>query len=375
MKILLLGLLLLSQAGPSAEAAKEGYGAHGGHAKEIDSKLYLFDFIDGGVRLNPYVNPDVTPNPVILKRLQRKFVHFKEVPIPIEIIARKLTEVALYDRLSALSLLAAIEMYHWALIDEPLIPLPIPNNQLESTPGKIYQLAIRSGRKIQVNVTGFLHLADDLHRAGLIFHEASYALVSLETLKIDSGEKACREVQVQDGKKARDLVGYLFSLAMREGEELFMPQVDEVIVSKEVRLFFPANPNLNLHQGAIISNPRLNLYAETISVLPGFLSNEGTVDIMPLDWKRIREKNRDLCKKYDSKPIKMRIEIEANAFYFFRHASFQGPNGIDFHLTTVKSLPNESRRAVFRTPEFHASECEIEMERAAQAYMETYLFL
>ena len=108
-------VVLLSLVSSTVFADPDRVG-NGGDGVIIGNHIYVLDLVEAGVEENPFFNEEIQIDTEIQSRLE---IIFSKIPnMPVNLLARKLSEIKAVDRIFALALLKTAEMYHWRLINE-----------------------------------------------------------------------------------------------------------------------------------------------------------------------------------------------------------------------------------------------------------------
>lgn len=165
----------LSSTTPSFAGGKEN---GGGDGVMINSVPYLYDLVEAGVETAPYFDPSSVTEPFILAAVQRKF--HNNAKVPVELLARKLSEIWHADRFLGQALIKTIGLYSWAWTRRALSDLPDDGDTVLNPiiKGDLVQLAVRSGRFIYLDDSLWSLMPNNENRVALIVHEANYAVYS-----------------------------------------------------------------------------------------------------------------------------------------------------------------------------------------------------
>lgn len=171
-------------------------GGNGGNGVYIHGQFYFFDLVEHGVEKNPYFDPSVTVNAEIKDRL----LNTLPSEFPIELIAKKLSELEKIDPIFSNVIMRAMELYDWVLIESELKTIDDTETILNI---ELNQIAVRTNEKIYIDRYLWRKL-DKANRTALIFHEAIYALIlpkeDRQTGSLD-----------QSSSSARAITGFIFT--------------------------------------------------------------------------------------------------------------------------------------------------------------------
>jgi hypothetical protein len=214
--------LVMSTLAGSAQARESGPG-NGGDGILVNGKIYSLDLVEAGVGVaeNPYFDPQVpsVSDPeyaLFFERVQKTIGHLQDAPV--ELLSRKLYEISRVDRLFSRIILKTLEAYLWVMVSEPLRDIQDEDTNLELSSDRWFQLAIRRDVSILLQQDLWQRL-DPAHRVALILHEVLYANLPVESrverVELESGKIKEIEYYVQVSRKARVVVGYLFTPQFR----------------------------------------------------------------------------------------------------------------------------------------------------------------
>ncbi len=270
MKSVLAAALIATTLIGSASARESGPG-NGGDGVLVNGRLYSLDLLEAGdsVAENPYFDPQVPAADdqeyaKILDRVSRALGHLPQAPI--DLVARKLFEVSKLDPVFSLVTLQTIELYSWSLVGEQLRDIQDEDTNLSISPDRWVQLAIRRDVSIVLQKDYWAQL-DPAHRAALVFHEVLYALLppewQEEVVPVGHGKTRIVQWSVQLSRRARAVVGYLFSRQLpakgRAGLVRVLDGRFPVVGSDE------SSVNLTeVEPGRIHYNGSMSLFAETV---------------------------------------------------------------------------------------------------------------
>ncbi len=186
---------------------------NGGEAIEIQNKLYLLDFVESGIELNPKFDSNRRSNNSFNDRVLKALANIEDEQTLVA-VANKLEDIFKLNPVTARSLLIAIESFSWAMLPRLLLPIPTEAGPIDFNGAPRYLLAVRKNRVIRIIRENWERL-DSGSRPGLIFHEVIYSLLKPE-------RKVCRWTSapfkkdtltyfLQVSAPARDIVGHLFS--------------------------------------------------------------------------------------------------------------------------------------------------------------------
>lgn len=224
-KILILILFLL----PVLSFAKEGHDqGNGGDALRIGDQLYMLDLVEAGVEKSPFFSKSIAMDKKYLQRMEKAF---DSTSIPVALVAQKLSEVATFDKLFALSVIRSIELYSWRLVSSALVDIKDEDSSLDYRKEDLVQMAIRRDGTVRINREAW-HLMNDENKAALVIHEAVYALIKPNQDKI------------QSSPRAREVTGYLFT-----------SDLERLGTSGLIRILKQDFPSLNLAAGLMGLQP------------------------------------------------------------------------------------------------------------------------
>ena len=229
MKTKILNLLMMVALAAPLAAHAQTIAAHegaetgnGGDGVVVDGQTYLLDFVEAGIERVPFFDLGSIAASNDLVRLQRPLgglMTRSGIEPTLELVARKIAEVRVADAVLAEGLLAAIEAFDWRLVSIDLIDVQDESTYLSVPRSRIVQLAIRGQRTIRVSQTRWeqsIRRFSNEQRAGLIMHEAAYALITPRLIGTVDGVAVYR----QSSQKTRELNGYLFTADLgRAGAE------------------------------------------------------------------------------------------------------------------------------------------------------------
>lgn len=183
-----------------------------------------------GVETSPYFNHDLTIDSKIRDRIQRKFHNLGFSSRIQELIARKLTEIKTIDSFFTYTVLKAMELYSWRIVNNKLLDIKDEDSILEYQNQELVQLAIRRGRTIRINRTLWNSEAfDDYNKVALIFHEAIYSCIIPKEMVFDEDK-----VYSQSSPRAREVTGYIFTSEIKQGSEAFIRMLGNDFVSRKM---------------------------------------------------------------------------------------------------------------------------------------------
>lgn len=151
--------------------------------------FFLLDLYETGVHTNPYFDQNQPTDAEILSRVQNAFPLDSTVH---ESLARKISEVAAFDKMLGFGLLKALEMLNWKQVDYPLVNVPDEGTVYR---GQLYQGAIRQGMSVFFRAEHWGKL-DDSNRVALLMHELIYALYHPE--EFGNGQHVQRSHRVRE---------------------------------------------------------------------------------------------------------------------------------------------------------------------------------
>ncbi len=190
MKNLITIVLLLTSFSLRASGGHDTGG--GGIGVPVDGRIYLYDFIEGGIEESAFIDEGIADEMRALPSVEASIATTPEVQ---SLIVAKLNEVYAKSPTAALALLEMISSMGWRFVASPLretddIGRTPFRNRLERR-----QIAVRDDRLKVVSIDrDYLALMPVSHQVGLFFHEIIYAL---------SGQT--------DSANSRMLVAYVFS--------------------------------------------------------------------------------------------------------------------------------------------------------------------
>lgn len=160
----------------------------------MGDQLYLLDLVESGAELAPYFDQSIEIDSLIMKKIEKIF---DGQDIPVELVARKLTELKAFDPVLAKSILYSMEFFTWSWVQPELLPVDGEDSNLKYPQDKLVQLAVRRSRRVQIYREAW-SLLDKNHQAALLIHEAVFALLKPE----ENGK--------QSNQRVREIVGALF---------------------------------------------------------------------------------------------------------------------------------------------------------------------
>lgn len=190
MKWLVTILLMTSMA---SFAGDKG---NGGDGIERNGKLYVLDLVEAGVEEAPYFRSGTVAPSLLKLRLE---MAFGSDGYPVDLIARKLVEIADGNPHLSAAIAQVIEEYNWRLVNSSLIDIKDEYTVLDYKDLK--QLAIRKQNTISIDKSLWAKL-DDENKTALIFHEVIYALIK---------PKLVNGVLQQQSDRAREVNGFIFT--------------------------------------------------------------------------------------------------------------------------------------------------------------------
>lgn len=243
-------LLSIAVAFFACVAQAEGTDTHGGDGVIIGETVYLLDLVEQGVEENPYFNPEVQTDEAVRQRVERALTGIQDAPI--DLVAKKMTELMIINPAFAITLLKAVEMHIWRLVRFDLVDVPDEDSVLVFKDHKLIQLAIRRMQGISIAREHWLRMSME-QRAALIFHEAVYAVISPHKEWVTLPDKTRVEKLVQNPIKVREITGYLFSPVLpvrgavglesltNHGGRIFLPVVMTPIKEQQNGFEVPSN--------------------------------------------------------------------------------------------------------------------------------------
>ena len=225
-------VVLLSLVSSTVFADPDRVG-NGGDGVIVGNHIYVLDLVEAGVEENPFFNEEIQIDTEIQRRLE---VVFSKIPnMPVNLLARKFSEIKALDRILGLALLKTAKMYHWRLINEKFTDNQDENRILDYDPQDIVHLAKRNSRtaRLQKEFWNDSRL-NDSHRVALVTHEIVSALV-------------------QDILRTQEITGYLFTEDLASnGREGLME-----MIRGSLPLFESPVESVREQNYAIEANPRL----------------------------------------------------------------------------------------------------------------------
>lgn len=168
---------------------------NGGEGVRKNGALYLRDLFEANLHLNPYIGQSIEP----YFETEVQHSNVSRLPIPLDLLARKLTDLQWVSPQLGHYVLAAINSYQWIFVDEPLQPFDDEGSPFvlsERVP-----LANRFQSTIRLQRSAWRQLSP-AHRIALILHEAVYSMI----------KPVCREdLCKQPSYQAREITALLFS--------------------------------------------------------------------------------------------------------------------------------------------------------------------
>ncbi|WP_413291221.1 hypothetical protein [Bdellovibrio sp. HCB337] len=190
-----VGLSCLLLVPPTFAAVRDI--GNGGAGVLVNGEPVLFDLYEIGVE-KPEIDEVVVPLPLYVERASRMDILTEREA---RLLAIKLTEIREVSPKFADYLVLALNQYIWRLVDQPLKPIE------EETPveidAEVVQLANRLGTIIRIQ-SGYWGKMSEANKVALVLHEVIYGLAPATYMANGSG------LQVQDGPKVRQIVGYIF---------------------------------------------------------------------------------------------------------------------------------------------------------------------
>jgi len=188
----------------------QGEVGNGGHGKIIKGRVYLMDLVEVGV-----LDSEEREVPTWVKEMgdfsetrKRVELALKNKELPLDLITQRMTSIGRQDPLLASTLLEAMALYKWEIIDQEFKLLPLDGNILENKEGDLVLIANRRGRTVHLS-RPYLKLMNSNHQAALVFHEVISPLLPLKEIVAADGTRSLR----QDGARAREITGFFFSEA------------------------------------------------------------------------------------------------------------------------------------------------------------------
>ncbi|MGE3760437.1 MAG: hypothetical protein AB7H97_21915, partial [Pseudobdellovibrionaceae bacterium] len=172
---------------------------NGGVGLKVGNRLYLLDFVETGIEGQAVIRYDQPEMPKVRELVAKKLTPIPNVPI--NEITAKISEIFAVDKTLAMSLFKSIEAYDWRVVSVGLRDTDDTDSLLSYPPENLVQIAVRSERVIRINRDKW-NLLDVEDRAGLIIHEALYAI---------NYTREVGKAWTQSAIQVRSLVGHLFS--------------------------------------------------------------------------------------------------------------------------------------------------------------------
>lgn len=200
-----LGFVVL-HALSSVAWAEHGPGNGGNAVLMEDGKYYLLDFVEAGIEkgmtdsCGGLMDLDGNYELRVGKWASANLKMFPEAER--ESIAGYLTQIEATSPFYSTLILSSILMHEWKFVNYPLKDIAVTDSSITFPSEKIHQLAVRRGRSILIQ-NSIWDLLDPWNRAGLVFHEALFALSSVE---VDSGG-----FSLQPSWNVRQIVSDLFT--------------------------------------------------------------------------------------------------------------------------------------------------------------------
>lgn len=188
----------------------QGEVGNGGHGKIINGRVYLMDLVEVGM-VEPEYN-DYIPDWV------KKHGHFEPTrkrikealgteELPLDEITEVILSISQKDPLVANTLLDAMKLYRWVIIDEEFKLLPLDGNIIENKEGDIVLLANRRGRTVHIS-RPYLRRMNKKHQGALVIHEVTCPLVPPRKVMTADGS----EMYAQDSARGREITGLFYTL-------------------------------------------------------------------------------------------------------------------------------------------------------------------
>lgn len=217
---------------PIVHADGPGSG-NGGSGVLLDGKPYLLDLVEGGVEKDPYFNPKVSAAPEILQAVQKIFVNNPQFPV--ELIARKITEISQIQYVYALLMLKTMEVFQWKLVNLPPEPVNDFRPGVALPNGSRLQLAKRLEKSIIIDKSAALQMTPE-NLTALIFHETAYAFAK--------PVKGVQGFMAQDVGAVQEFTAFLFTPPTGAQLNNFIVMIENI---------YPAN-FYQLGYGGIVKN-------------------------------------------------------------------------------------------------------------------------
>lgn len=171
-----------------------------GEGYRIDGQLYLRDFVESNVHVNPYFGTKVKTDYSLLK--ENKF--FSDLDLDINLVNQKLNDLNIIYPGLADALVKVMSIYSWTLVPDQLGLLPDDGQIIKIPYTERVQIANRSLLNIRLQKSYWQQL-NPKNRVGLFMHELIFAL--LKPIKLNNQS----EFVYQPSRLARQIVGFIFS--------------------------------------------------------------------------------------------------------------------------------------------------------------------
>jgi hypothetical protein len=191
---------------PKHYMVSAGEVGNGGHGRIKNGRVYLMDLLEVGVEERDAWY-DTVHNPfanfvAVRERVKRSIPE----ELPVDEVAIQLTYLSHRDPVLATTLLEAISLYKWEIIDEEFKVLPLDGNIIESGEGDIVLIANRRGRTVHIS-RPMLKRMNILHRGALVIHEVVSALIPPKKVTLADGTETFK----QDSLRGREITGLFYS--------------------------------------------------------------------------------------------------------------------------------------------------------------------
>lgn len=172
---------------------------NGGNGVFINDKLYVLDLVEASSHESPYFRDNSLK--FYYQRVKNALAIFNDQNI-VDLVSRKVTEVAGLDLIYTEALLKGFESVRWTLVDYRLVLIPV----VSPVALMQHQIALRTNDMILIDRYYWNQLTPE-HRAALLLHEINFILIRPTPTDNDT------DLQ-KSAFQSRHLTGYMFSASM-----------------------------------------------------------------------------------------------------------------------------------------------------------------
>lgn len=271
MRVFSLGLLALVAAATWAGGIRIGNGGDGICKDKTDKEtkchskiLYVRDLYDANLHLNPAIGSEI--DPYIQREVDESPV-VSNLQLDKNLLARKLTDLEHFHLHFGHIVLAAINAYHWQLVDNPLEKLA-DDAPIEQRPESWrVQLANRFQNTIRVYSDDYA-LLPEIHKVAMVIHEGIFSLLNPQ----------CRKgICVQHAYMAREITANAFRNSQGDDYHLTPAQLGQLSIQNlellaQQSLYTDNNMKLEIYRKSLIAEDYLVMNANDDALRSSFIA-------------------------------------------------------------------------------------------------------